>query len=231
MRPYLSRYRDDKLLDTIPDMPSLVTAEAMRAEAVAVCRGGAVEYSANSEVINLNIGGQDVPLNGPLTDVLDQLNAVLEQTTLNQVVDIQRNVVTPTDDGIAVDALVVTVLSAAADAAGGPVAEVRLGHAEVGGVACGAATECADGVDNDDPEDELADEADPGCHTDGDASNPDSFDPADDSELDAPITADAGAAAPPSLPRTGGDAATTTGLAALMGAGALGLYALRRKLA
>lgn len=216
------------LVDAVAEDVSLVRADVIRAEAVAVCRGGTVEYSANSEIINLQIGGEDVPLNAPLSDLLDAIGDGLEESTLNQVLDIQRNVVTPTDDGIAVDALVVTVLSAAGDA---PLAEVRLGHAEVGGVACGAATQCADGVDNDDPEDELADAADPGCHTDGDASNPDSYDPTDDSELDAPTTDPSEAAAPPSLPRTGGDAATTTGLAALMGAGALGLYALRRKLA
>jgi hypothetical protein len=211
------------LVDAVAEDVSLVRADVIRGEAVAVCRGGVVEYSANSEIINLQIGGEPVPLNEPLEQILDGLNDGLEQSGLNQVVDIERNVVTPTDDGIAVDALVVTLLAAAGD---NPIAQVRLGHAEVGGVACGAAPECSDGVDNDDPEDELADADDPGCHTDGDASNPDSSDPMDDSELDAPVTE----AATPMLPRTGGNAAAATGLAAAMGAGALGLFALRRKL-
>jgi len=39
---------------------------------------------------------------------------------------------------------------------------------------------CSDGLDND--EDELIDSADPGCHTDGDPNNPDSYDPDDDDE-------------------------------------------------
>lgn len=42
--------------------------------------------------------------------------------------------------------------------------------------------QCADTVDNDDPEDDLADSQDPGCHTDGDPENPDSYDPTDNDE-------------------------------------------------
>jgi len=222
----------DVLLDAVAEEVSLVTADAIRAEAVAVCVGDAVQYSANSEVINLDVGGEDIPLNAPVEQIIDAISDLLEQTTLNQVVDVQRNVITELEDGIAVDALVVTVLAAAGD----PVAEVRLGHAEVSGVACGAAAQCADGVDNADPEDEVADEADPGCHTDGDATNPDSYDPTDDDETDAalpglpgPQTVD-DSAVPGRLPATGGDATTTAGLAAVLGVGALGLAALRRRL-
>ncbi|WP_034267315.1 choice-of-anchor P family protein [Haloechinothrix halophila] len=40
--------------------------------------------------------------------------------------------------------------------------------------------ECSDGVDNDG--DKKVDEDDPECHTDGDATNPDSYDPRDDDE-------------------------------------------------
>lgn len=222
----------DVLLDAVAEDVSLVTADVLRAEAVAVCRNGAVEYSANSEIVNLVVGGQDVPLTGPLEQVLDGLNDLLEETTLNQVVDIERNVITATDDGIAVDALVVTVLAAAGD----PVAQVRLGHAEVSGVSCGAATQCSDGIDNDDPEDTLADADDPGCHTDGDASNPDSYDPTIDSEVDTPVAAAPTGAASPSapaarqLPATGGDAASTAGIAGVLAAAALGTVALRRRL-
>jgi hypothetical protein len=42
--------------------------------------------------------------------------------------------------------------------------------------------ECSDGVDNADAEDTLADTADPGCHTDGNAGNPSSYDPLDPDE-------------------------------------------------
>lgn len=222
------------LVDSLPGEVSLVTADVIRAEAVAVCRGGTVEYAANSEIVNLNVGGTDLPLNAPVQDLLDAVGEILEETTLDQVVDIQRNVITESADGIAVDALVVTLLAAAGE---DPLAQVRLGHAEVGGVTCGAITQCNDGVDNEDPEDELADAADPGCHRDGDANNPATYDPADDSELDAagpvtaPETAAPSAPAARQLPVTGGDAASTAGLGAVMAAGALAIVALRRRMA
>ena len=44
----------------------------------------------------------------------------------------------------------------------------------------GSAVQCADGRDNDG--DGVIDEDDPGCHTDGNANNPDSYDASDDSE-------------------------------------------------
>jgi uncharacterized repeat protein (TIGR01451 family) len=43
--------------------------------------------------------------------------------------------------------------------------------------------QCSDGADNDDPEDTLADTQDPGCHTDGDATNAASYDADDDNEV------------------------------------------------
>ncbi|MGH2600908.1 MAG: hypothetical protein ACRDJ9_16175 [Dehalococcoidia bacterium] len=42
--------------------------------------------------------------------------------------------------------------------------------------------ECSDGIDNDG--DEVADDEDPSCHTDGNAENPDSYDPTHDDEFD-----------------------------------------------
>jgi hypothetical protein len=45
-----------------------------------------------------------------------------------------------------------------------------------------AAPECSDDQDNADPEDTLVDEDDPGCHTDGNPDNPNSYDPDDDDE-------------------------------------------------
>ncbi len=49
-----------------------------------------------------------------------------------------------------------------------------------GGGTGGGDPECSDEADNDD--DELIDAADPGCHSDGDADNPDSYVPTDDDE-------------------------------------------------
>lgn len=45
--------------------------------------------------------------------------------------------------------------------------------------------QCSDGVDNGDSEDTLADEDDPGCHTDGDASNASSYSASDDNEYNS----------------------------------------------
>lgn len=245
----------DVLLDTPSEGVSLLSADAVRAEAVAVCAAGTAKYSANSEIVDLRVGGEAIPLNAPTEQIVDAIGDLLEQTTLNQVVDVERNVVTTTADGIAVDALVVTVLAAA----GTPVAEVRIGHAEVRALDCTARMpECSDGSDNDgdgavdhpadqqctspqddseapecsngrddaDPEDTLADVgSDPGC-----------TDAADDSETDDGTAVNAGAqpggggrVGTPTLARTGGDAS----VALAAGLGLLGLagLVLRRRLA
>lgn len=49
-----------------------------------------------------------------------------------------------------------------------------------------SAPECSDGDNNDPWEDELVDEKDPGCHTDGDAGNPNSYNRFDNSEATGP---------------------------------------------
>jgi hypothetical protein len=56
------------------------------------------------------------------------------------------------------------------------------GRRRGGGGGGGGAPECSDGVDNDG--DGVIDASDPGCHTDGNPNNPDSYDPNDDSEAD-----------------------------------------------
>jgi hypothetical protein len=252
------------LIDAVEGGVPLIEADLIRAEAVAVCSAGTVTYSTASEIVNLVIGGQD-PLSGPLNELIDQIAEAIEP--LAPLADIEIDTDVPTDDGTGVDALVVTLLSAMGDP---PLAEIRIGHAEVSGVACGGGDtpECADSADNDG--DGVIDTADPGCHSDGDPTNPDTFDPTDDSE--GPACADKfdndgdgvidaadpgchtdgdatnaasydptdndeansavlGGALPKTsgapLPATGG--AMATGLAAALGAGALGLFALRRR--
>lgn len=49
-------------------------------------------------------------------------------------------------------------------------------------VGTGASFECSDGIDNADPEDTLADRADPGCHSDGNAQNSSSYVATDNDE-------------------------------------------------
>jgi hypothetical protein len=63
----------------------------------------------------------------------------------------------------------------------------------------GNAAQCSDGVDNDG--DGVIDSADPGCHTDGNANNPASFNPNDDSEANGAANLNNGG----ELPFTGTD--------------------------
>lgn len=165
----------------------LLSAAAVRAEAVAVC-GATPTFAANSEIIDLAIAGTAVPLNAPVQDLIDAISGVLTTSGLNVVVDVQRNVITPiAGGGIAVDALVVTILSAAGDA---PLAKIRIAHAELTAAACPPPPQCSDGADND--ADGVVDSADPGCHTDGNAANPTSYNPADNDETNVPQCSDGG---------------------------------------
>jgi len=171
------------IVDAVSEGVPLVEADAVRGEAVAKCVGNTASYSANSEVVNLVIGGQD-PLSGPLNDLVAQISGAINDSGLADLLDIDVNVTNVTATGASVDALVITVLEAAGDP---PVAQGRLGHAEVSGVTCGAGgtggpPQCSDTVDNDD--DGVIDAADPGCHSDGDADNPDTYVPSDDDETD-----------------------------------------------
>lgn len=257
------------LVDAVAADVPLIEADLIRGEAVAVCSAGTVQYSAQSEVVNLVIGGQD-PLSGPLNELIAQIEAALEP--LAPLVDLQLNVTNVTATGASVDAVVISVLSAADPES--PVVQVRLGHAEVTGVGCAAAPpapQCSDAADNDG--DGVIDAQDPGCHTDGNPANPGSYDPNDDSEVDVPQCADtadndgdgltdaadpgchtdgdatnsasfdptdddetnvAGGAlpktsAPAALALTGG--MVPTALASALAAGALAIFALRRRLA
>lgn len=258
------------LVDAVAADVPLIEADLIRGEAVAVCSAGTVQYSAQSEVVNLVIGGQD-PLSGPLNELIAQITEALNASPLADVVSVEPNVVTVTPTGAAVDALVVTVLSALPE---NPLVELRIGHAEVTGVGCAAAPpapQCSDAADNDG--DGVIDAQDPGCHTDGNPANPGSYDPNDDSEVDVPQCADtadndsdgltdaadpgchtdgdatnsasfdptdddetnvAGGAlpktsAPAALALTGG--MVPTALASALAAGALAIFALRRRLA
>jgi hypothetical protein len=168
------------LIDAVDDDIPLVEADLLRGEVVAKCTGEDVEYSAQSEAVNLVVGG-NASLGDLANDLIDQLFPSLDP--LDPIVDVEETVVTDLPGGgLAVDALVITLLEAAGET---PLAQVRLGHAELSGVSCGAGgavPECSDTSDNDG--DGVIDAEDPGCHTDGDATNPDSYDPDDDDETD-----------------------------------------------
>lgn len=114
----------------------LLSAAVLRAEAAAVCSAGTMQYTASSEIIDLAIAGNPVPLNAPVQSLIDGISGALKSSGLNALVDVQRNVVTKVaTGGIGVDALVVNVLSAAG---ANPLARIRLGHAEVGSASCAA---------------------------------------------------------------------------------------------
>jgi hypothetical protein len=212
----------DVLLDTVAPDVSLVSAAAIRAEAAVVC-GATPTYTANSEIIDLAVGGTDVPLNAPVQDLIDAISGALTDSGLNAVADVQRNVVTPiAGGGISVDALVVTVLSALGDT---PLAQVRLAHAEVTAAACTPVPQCSDGVDNDN--DAKIDTADPGCHSDGNAANAGTYVPSDDDERDVAAAVEARRAI---LPRTGASADFPLAGAGLMTLGTL-MMRLRRRIA
>lgn len=163
----------------VADLPvelALLSATAVRGEAVGVCRNGAAQYSATSEIADLRLGGEPVDA---VNDLVDELIGVVDDVLepLSAVVDLEQNVVTRTADGISVDALRVTVLGAIAGVGVQPAVDIVVGHAEVGGLVCAAANvpECSDGADNDG--DGGIDAQDPGCLT------PDGvFDPNDDDE-------------------------------------------------
>lgn len=152
----------------LPPLPplgvELVSASAVRGEAVGVCRNGVAVYSANSEIVDLNIGGTDVPLNGPITNLVDTLNGLL--APLNSVVEITRNEVVVTSAGAAVNALHVKLLGLG----GAPLLDLIVGHAEVRGLTCPDIPECSDTDDNDG--DGVIDAQDPGCLTPDGTYNP-----------------------------------------------------------
>jgi hypothetical protein len=79
-----------------------------------------------------------------------------------------------------------------------------------------AKPECSDGIDNDG--DNLIDETDPGCHTDGNANNPSSYNPNDDSEVNGTVPASSAG-----LPFTGTDALEVALIGALLLAAGLAL--------
>jgi len=196
---------------------ALVSASAVRGEAVGVCRNGAAVYSANSEVADLNVGGMDVGVNNPVTDLLGTVNSALAGL---QVIEIKLNEVNVTATGATVTALHVTVLGALAGvpiAGQDPVADIIVGHAEVGGLQCAPRPQCSDTTDNDG--DGQIDANDPGCINNG------VYDPNDDDERNTlPRTTATGP-----LPRTGGDSSTTLPMAGGFAALALGALALRRR--
>jgi hypothetical protein len=209
------------IYDAVGPGVALLSADAIRAEAGVIC-GATPRYTANSEIVDLVIGGESIPLNAPVQDLIDGISGALTDSGLNAVADVKRNVVTQiAGGGIGVDALVVTVLSAVGNI---PLAQVRLAHAEVTAAACSAVPQCSDTVDNDG--DTKIDANDPGCHSDGNAANPATYVPTDNDETDAAVAA--AEIKRSILPRTGGEAFFPLAGAACATLAALGLRLRKR---
>jgi len=204
-----------------PDLrQSVVSASLVRGEAVGVCRAGKATYSANSEIVDLNVGGTDVPLNAPISGLIDTINMTLEP--LAQVANIKRNEVVVTADGATVNALHVTILSATG---GAPVLDLIVGRAEVRGLQCAPVAQCSDTQDNDG--DGAIDSQDPGCINNG------VFDPNDNDERNVLVTS----TQPPrtsasggELARTGGDLSSTAPVALGLSVLGFAILALRRRI-
>ena len=205
----------------VPGLPdigvSLVNADVVRGEAVGVCRAGRAEYSATSEAVNLEIGGQPVLPDASIEDLVDTLDQLLQP--LGFLVDIQREeIVQLPNGGIAVNALHVTVLGGIGVPATTPVLDLVVGHAEVGGLQCGPTPQCSDTQDNDG--DGVIDANDPGCINNG------VHDPNEHAERNQlPRTA----AVQNELPRTGGDLTATLPISIGLSVLAFAALALRRR--
>ena len=187
---------------------SVLTADAVDSVALLSCVNGAPVVVAGSRIIGLNVLGQNIELNDTLNQVVEVVDTVLgtigARITANEVIPAPAGQV-----GVQINALHIEIPLLGLD--------VVLAHSEVSAPADQACEpidrpECSDGIDNDG--DGLIDAADPGCHTDGDANNPASYDPNDDSEANI-------------LPRTGGNNALLG--ATILAGGALLLETQRRR--
>lgn len=190
-------------------LPALVGVGAVTSEALASCVGGRPVFASGSVIADdLTVLGiaLDIPVDNLANQVVDVTAA------LAGILEIKRNVVTETPNGINVIGLQVRVLSTGL--------VVNIAEAEVTGGVCVRVPECRDGIDNDgdgridfpaDPEcksldddseapecsntrdddgDGKIDRLDPGCYNNGRLTG--TYNPNDDTEADL-------------LPRTGGD--------------------------
>jgi LPXTG-motif cell wall-anchored protein len=185
----------------------LVKTGLIQSEADVTCQSGNPVFSAGTKIAQISVAGAD--LTGTVDGTLNQVLALpASLSILAPLLTIVVNETIPTTNGVQVNAVHVTVLP---NGAGGGAQELIVAHSEVSGSTCKpVGPECSDGIDNDG--DGKIDAADPGCHTDGNANNPRSYDANDTSEAD--------------MPRTGGPSSQQgiliLGLGALLGLAAFG---------
>jgi hypothetical protein len=179
--------------------PALISVGAVEAEALVSCVNGRAVFVSGSRLAGpLTVAGLDLAV--PVDNTLNSVTDILQ---LPGVLQVTRNVVASTANGVSVIALQITVL--------GTGLVVNISQAQVTGGTCAPVPQCSDGIDNDG--DGRIDIADPECHTDGNADNPASYDPNDNSEAGL-------------LPRTGGDGPLLG--VSLLGLGLLALLAAQK---
>ncbi|MFP5361216.1 MAG: LPXTG cell wall anchor domain-containing protein [Thermoleophilia bacterium] len=148
------------------------------------CRGQAPQTTASSQVIELGGNGIPLPAAGCANGTPD---TVVEIPLLAKIV---CNAADAAGAAVVREALDVFALNAGATS----LVKETTAAAEANTVAPsgpeGGAPACSDGIDNDG--DGLIDIADPGCHTDGNPNNPDSFNPSDTSEANPTGTGGSG---------------------------------------
>lgn len=158
----------------------LVMADVVESESVAACEGNTTTFGSAARIVNLVVSGTSIVLPEPAPNqvLVDQagIRVIFWETNWDPATG-------GTTDGSS------TVFTNGIHVTAPLGIDLIVSHSEAT-AACAAAqppaddNECEDGVDNDDPEDTLADADDPGCHTDGDPNNASSYDPDDDNESD-----------------------------------------------
>ena len=142
-----------------------IAATALQSGAAAGCLNGKPALAGASYIARLRINGKDYTVgSNPIT------------IPVNPLVTVYINERTTTADTVTARALRVNSPLLKTDLV------VAESVADVNRCEQPKPPECSDGGDNGDPEDPLSDALDPGCHTDGNANNPASYDPNDPSE-------------------------------------------------
>ncbi len=175
--------RGHAITEDLGAVTDTILADVIESESVATCDGTTTVFGSAARIVNLTVAGTPVVIPPPTPNqvLLDQagIRIVFWETNWDSATG-------GTTDGsstVFTDGLHVT-------APGG--IDLIVSHSEASAVCTAAQSiaQCEDGKDNNDIEDSLADEEDPGCHTDEDAGNASSYDPKDNDERDETECAD-----------------------------------------
>lgn len=161
-----------------------ILADVIESESAATCDGNDPVFGSAARIVNLSVAGTPIVIPPPAPNqvIVDAAGITITFWETNW---------DPATGGTTDGSSTVFTNGVHIIAPGG--IDLIVSHSEAT-AACTAAqpadSECEDGTDNNDPEDSLADQDDPGCHSDGDASNAASYEPGDDDERDEAECAD-----------------------------------------